>query len=403
MNHFVFVVCGDKEHTDKLNFSLKFLRHFSKADILVVTDTTRNENKIEHDRIIDIKTPEKFTHHQASIFLKTGLIKYLPDMHEDKFCYLDSDVVAVSSMVDEVFHFDPSPVLFARDHCPFNEFSPHAMNCGCLSQYKIIKAGFNNAMKAYFGDYEPGTTESIKNLNQLNSIFNKYKKQPVKHVLKILRYLLMRYLSPTKKIRLEEFTFHKHNKCWYNKAGKMISFDYRYHRTKLLNQKGIYYKNKNWYNLNDQNITPRKPECLHLQEYIAANYNINIHEKWNHWNGGVFLFDRHAKSFLNYWQKISIEEFQNKNTLTRDQFTLAISAWKFGLQNLKTLPVKFNFITEYANPDIRWSPAAGYTDDGFKTTFHPAFLHIYHHWGDTDWSIWQSVIKTGKENGIIAN
>ncbi|MFO7790945.1 MAG: heavy-metal-associated domain-containing protein [Bacteroidales bacterium] len=51
MKHFVFVVCGSRKYTDTLNFSLKFLRHFSHARIHVLTDTSHNEAIIEHDRI----------------------------------------------------------------------------------------------------------------------------------------------------------------------------------------------------------------------------------------------------------------------------------------------------------------------------------------------------------------
>ncbi|MGM0650481.1 MAG: hypothetical protein ACQES1_08250, partial [Bacteroidota bacterium] len=77
MNHFVFVVCGSKEHIDKLNFSLKFLKHFSNKNIIVVTDLSRNEAKINHDNILDVSTPEYYNNHKASIYLKTSLHKRL--------------------------------------------------------------------------------------------------------------------------------------------------------------------------------------------------------------------------------------------------------------------------------------------------------------------------------------
>ncbi len=401
MNHFVFVICGSKEHTDKLNFSLKFLRHFSNADIVVVTDTTRNENKIEHDRIIDIKTPEKFTHHQASIYLKTGLFKFISIKPNDTYCYLDSDIIAVSKACDQVFAHHKHPVSFAKDHNVFSSFSPYAMRCKCLSNYKKRKEEFNSAMKTYFDDYEPGTTESMKHLNALNAIFTRYKKHPLRHVLRILNYLVLRYIAPVKAIKLENYTFNKQNRCWYNEKGNMISFDYKYHRKKLYHQQGIFYKDGNWYNRYSDIITPQTPKCHHLQAYISHKYKVNIPQDWQHWNGGVFLFDRHAKSFMEYWHKISIVEFKCEETKTRDQATLAVSVWKFGLQHHITLPEKFNFIAEYANTDIKWCLEKGYTFDDYKSSFSPAFLHIYHHWGDKSWSIWQSVIQKGKENNII--
>jgi hypothetical protein len=46
MNKFVFVVCGGSEHIEELNFSLKFLRKYSKNEIIVLSDLKRNEIKI---------------------------------------------------------------------------------------------------------------------------------------------------------------------------------------------------------------------------------------------------------------------------------------------------------------------------------------------------------------------
>lgn len=88
MNCFVFVVCGSAEHISTLNLSLKFLRRYSAYPVLVVTDSSRNEIAIEHDNIIDVETPQQYSHHEASIFLKTGLHKFLPDINTNKYCYL---------------------------------------------------------------------------------------------------------------------------------------------------------------------------------------------------------------------------------------------------------------------------------------------------------------------------
>jgi hypothetical protein len=75
-NCFVYVVCGDKEHIDTLHYSLLFLKHFSSNKIIVLTDSSRNETPVIHDSIIDIKTPEKYNNHQASIYLKTGVNQF---------------------------------------------------------------------------------------------------------------------------------------------------------------------------------------------------------------------------------------------------------------------------------------------------------------------------------------
>ena len=65
-NKFVFVVCGAKEHIDTLHFSIRYLQHFSKNEIIVVTDSARNEIQVAYQNVVDVKTPENFTNHQAS-------------------------------------------------------------------------------------------------------------------------------------------------------------------------------------------------------------------------------------------------------------------------------------------------------------------------------------------------
>jgi hypothetical protein len=79
-NIFIYVVCGDREHIETLHFSLKYLKHFSKNEILVITDSSRNEIPIEYEKIVDVKTPLEFNNHQASIYLKTGIFKFVPNI-----------------------------------------------------------------------------------------------------------------------------------------------------------------------------------------------------------------------------------------------------------------------------------------------------------------------------------
>lgn len=98
---FVFVVCGDKEHIETLHFSLKSFRKNTKFPSIVITDSKRNEIPILHEHIIDISTPEHFDHHQASIFLKTSVHKYLPK--GGTYVYMDSDILAVGEHCDQIF------------------------------------------------------------------------------------------------------------------------------------------------------------------------------------------------------------------------------------------------------------------------------------------------------------
>ncbi|MEI6852208.1 MAG: hypothetical protein WCL06_05165, partial [Bacteroidota bacterium] len=191
-NVFVFVVCGADEHIATLNYSLNSLKRFSKNEILVVTDLLRNKINIEHDHIIDINTPQHFDHHQASIFLKTGIYKFL-DLN-DNYCYLDSDVIALSSHVDDIFQHQYGPVTFAADHCKINSFSPYAVNCGCYERKNKDQKAFIEAITRIIPDYKHDVIFHSEKGRELYRILNEIKENPLKNILLILNYLLARYI-----------------------------------------------------------------------------------------------------------------------------------------------------------------------------------------------------------------
>ncbi len=91
---FVYATCGAAAYIRMLHRSLEYLRPRTALPIIVVTDTRRNEIGIDHPTVIDVETPGRFSHHQASIFLKTGLHRVLPPHRE--YAYLDTDVIAAS-------------------------------------------------------------------------------------------------------------------------------------------------------------------------------------------------------------------------------------------------------------------------------------------------------------------
>lgn len=393
MNYFVFVVCGTKEHTDTLNFSLKFIRHFSRFPALVVTDARRNEAQIEHDHIIDIETPEHFDHHQASIYLKTNLHRILNIAENDIYCYLDSDIVAISDKINSIFDCFEAPVKFARDHCGFDEFSPHAMNCGCLEDVNRREQEYRPVDNFFRSRFFANTKLFSEDRKALDNQFETLKQFRVRSLVSSLRYLMLRYPAPVRQFRFGQFVFNKRERFWYNDKGEIIHIDYRYYARKLKRETGAHYnyKENKWLNRNDEDITPKIAECRHLRNHIFNKYGVDIPGNWNHWNGGVFLFNRKSFEFLDYWNKTSIEEFDDTATKTRDQGTLALSAWRFNLQNAPVLNKEYNFITEFKNDKIAYSPSKGFTYDGFVTSFNPYFLHIYHEWGHKGWSIWDYV------------
>ena len=401
MNCFVFVVCGSEEHVSTLNYSLKYLRHFTSEQILVVTDSSRNQIPIKHDNIIDIETPSHYNHHEASIYLKTGLHKFVPDIKNVTYCYLDSDIVAISENCNTIFKNTPSPIIFAKDHCPFSEFGPDAMNCNCKEKQLSDNSDFYKKLNSVFPKpINFDSPKKIEDKEKLDILFKELKSVKFKNISPALKYFISRYLLRTNKIRIGRYEFISSQKCWYNNLEEIIDFDFPYYEKKLKDI-GIYYRANNWFDEQGNNITPKTPKCKHLSEHIYKKFNIQIPANWRHWNGGVFLFNSKSIEFMDYWHKITLEEFEDSATKTRDQGTLAVSAWKFGLQDLKTLPVKFNFITEYANPNINWDSEKGYSYDNFNTVFNPVFLHIYHHWGDEGWNIWKSVLELGNKKNLL--
>jgi len=122
---FVYCVCGDR-HAKAVETSLRFLKRVSKADIIVVT---ARAGPIAHDQTLAVKMPEGLTDHQASILLKTTLPSLVGT--DGAACYLDSDQIAVSSDVDQVFTLYCPPVTFAADHRKLDDFSRYGVRCGC--------------------------------------------------------------------------------------------------------------------------------------------------------------------------------------------------------------------------------------------------------------------------------
>ena len=381
MNNFVFAVCGARVHIDELHFSIERLKRFSKNEIIVVTDSRRNEIPIIHENIIDVQTPDEFDNHQASIFLKTGLNKFLPSRHN--YCYLDSDVVCISEKVDDIFSKYKSPISFAEDSFPMKFFSPHAVNCQCIENHahrKEIIAKFKAKIEENTGNLNLDDEEIRKQTKDLAEVFAETKR----NFFRSFRYLILRYFPGIKEFSLGKYTFDRAKRCWKNEKGDIVELDFAYYKKKILPTLGE--NPSDW-----QNFILDVPQCNHLSEYLHKTYSVDIPGDWQHWNGGVFLFDDSSADFLNYWHEKTIAEFANPYTKTRDQGTLALTVWKFGLQNHPTLPREFNWIAEFADKNIDYKPDLGYTVDGFKTIAHPVLMHIYHHWGDESWSIWKSI------------
>lgn len=275
-NAFVFVVCGQR-HVDRLRITLKYLRHFSESDIIVVS---RTKLKIDCDQMVAVKVPSHLDDHRASIFLKTSLHKVLP-IGRRKFCYLDNDVIAVNRNVDKVFEHACKPISFAADHTTLREFGRFAVKCRCAAH-----------------------------------------------------------------------------------------------------------------------------ECEHLHSAIRNKFGVKITEiDWRQWNGGVFVFDRNSTEFMKLWHKYTLAIFSDPYWHTRDQGTLAATAWKLELQHHPVLPQGFNFIVDpfkfSGSPRSKRKPAnaAALTPDESYSIGsngspkpHPSFLHFINDGiGKSGWKNWDEV------------
>lgn len=131
----VFVVCGPELHVLTLATAVRHLRPLTDLEIWVVTDSSRNVRPIDVvgvDHVVDVRAPEHFDDHQASIWLKTGVHRHLP---AGEWCYLDSDIIAVRPGMEAVFDEPRGPVAFASDLTisanQVDRFSPWAMTCEC--------------------------------------------------------------------------------------------------------------------------------------------------------------------------------------------------------------------------------------------------------------------------------
>lgn len=386
---FVFVVCGADEHIDALHFSIKALQTHSSKKIIVVTDSHRNEKPITFPNVIDFKTPEIYNNHQASIFLKTNLHRILPQ--GSLYCYLDTDVVAVNKKVDAIFNHYISPVTFASDTCLLDQFSPFAVACNCSKQYAEWRDQVGKLLTTHKDvKREP---EIVEKKERLLKILQEKKKSKWRYFLLSLKFNLSKNT-----FKLDDDTFlDKKREYWHDKNGTPILYEKHIKTSFEIIESTTNYKYHNengrtWWTINGVNIFDCR--CNHLKEAVKRDFNIEIKkEDWQHWNGGVFLFDDSAFSFLETWHKLTITSFENSYWRTRDQGTLAATVWKFHLQEHYTLPIEFNFILNYNNPEIIYDGKFSFTFINYSKNVHPNFIHILNHWGDINWNLWNDISK----------
>ncbi len=384
---FVFVVCGSADHINTLNFSIKALKKFSRYPIIVITDSKRNATSIEHDYIIDVSTPVSYTHHEASIWLKTSLHKILPS--NKLYTYLDSDVIALNSNCNNIFTFFDPPITFALDHITASYFSPYAVHCSCIEKHYSDKKDFELAIKKatqhknFPANYSnPYYRILLRTLHEITLSKTAYFKFLIK-----LPFSLFKPVKISNEVKVSI-----HNKEW------IISEDYTYpiillHR-KAIRQNGysFSYQSRQWKKIDEKRLIQAN-ECTHLHEAIRKKFGIIIPANYQHWNGGVFLFDKSSADFMQQWHENTLSIFNDKYWKTRDQATLIVTAFQKGLEHHTTLPENFNFIADFYQTDIYPHPTRPSAFFKKSKIIEPSFIHIYHQWQNDEWDVWQRVLE----------
>lgn len=395
-NKFVFVVCGGREHIETLHTSLPYLQHFSKNEIIVVTDSARNEIPVQHNNIIDVRTPESFDNHQASIYLKVGLNKFVPPGFN--YCYLDTDIIALTPECDEVFNYKQGPITFAADHCRMPLFSPSAVKCPCLQQNKKDIAELEAAVEKYNPTEKDNDPVMLKKKQELIRKFEIMRTNKFSYFI-----IALRFLTTINTFKLDDDTYYKRwKKLWVDKDGRIIIRPADSMVKKVEANTKFRWDNsgKHWLTPDGKNIY--RLECNHLAEYIKNRFGIEVKDNnFQHWNGGVFLFDDSSADFLNAWFDKTMKIFTYPEWSTRDQGTLIATIWEFGLQNNPLLPQKFNFIADYNNHRVMVDAEGNFTDDAFKTKLQPALAHVYHNYGLKGWEVWDYIETVGRKLNLV--
>jgi hypothetical protein len=377
---YVFVVCGAAEHLDTLRVSYDLLRKKTKLPVYVVTDNRRNEYSIAYEATLDIATPAEMNHHQASIWLKTSLHKLLPA--GKTYVYLDTDILAIGEQTDKIFDEFIPPIRFAPDHCRMPQFSSYSVNCGCLDVLSAARNKVNEVLLQSDPLRAKADPQVTALQAELSAEIEKQKKRSGPGF--YLRYFLSWPVYTAGNFRLD-----RRKKIWSTKSGIPVM---RQVGMRTLARKA----DLRWKMLSNQLALPDgrniyKDECDHLAVRIREKFGITVTDKnWQHWNGGVFVFSDASQEFMDTWHAWTMEIFSDPQWKTRDQGTLIATAWNYGLQNHPPLDKKWNLIADYYNPQLNINERNEITLDG-KTWIQPELLHVYHHFGDTDWAFWNKI------------
>lgn len=376
---FVYAVCGAAKYLDELHYSIQALSvHCPGQRIIVVTDSSRNDYRIRYSDVIDIETPKELNNHEASIYLKTSLGKTLAT--GALYCYLDADVIALNADAKEIFEQFEDKVLFAADYRKLREFSPFAANCECVER-RAQKKQLLEILEAHDTD-QP---DNLPRKNELKQLLDELGRNLITKWLADIRFRLSGNV-----FRLNDsYFFYKDKKVWKDASGNTVMYDFDDIEEDLAAQLGLRYirETNTWLTQKGEDVISN--ECDHLVGLIKKKFGVSVTElNWQHWNGGVFLFDDSGREFLNSWHQKTIEIFGDDAWTTRDQGTLVATVWEFGLQNNRVLGPKWNYLPERDIETLVCDDGVSLQIDGQNHLVTPNFIHFYHHFNDAQFNLW---------------
>jgi len=361
---FVFAVCGNAGHIGLFHRAAERLARHTSHRVTVVTDPVRNETPIDHPDIVEVETDPALTGHQAAIFLKTSLHRHLPK--GNLYCYLDTDVLALSSECGAVFDAFCGPVTFARDIVPMDVFSRFAVNCGCTERLDAALKERERAVSRYeatlSGEYAALSDEigclTADNRATLTARVRSW----------------LRYHSAGENYRLtENLIQEKRTGRWMDRDGTYLDEKYDLNRF-IEKETGLRWDAASCDHVMQDGMPSGTYTCTHLHGLIGRHFGVDgIPPDWRHWNGGVFLFDDTSWEFMELWHRSTMSIMGDPGWKVRDQGTLAATAWKLGLQQHPCLDARFNRIVDLAAQQVVFGENGSVLIDGTKE--HPALLH----------------------------
>lgn len=193
------------------------------------------------------------------------------------------------------------------------------------------------------------------------------------------------------------FRYESEKRRWFDREGHFL-FEEDFVATKIQEKTGyILDRSTGTWSKGDLEIGEHI-ESDRLRECIDETFGVKVEEQnWQHWNGGVFLFSEKSCDFLKTWHLRCREIFNDPRWHTRDQGTLIATAWSSGLGEHPTFPMQYNFLADYYSDFIRYRGEFSFDLSGKQKDIQPSFLHIYHHFGDRSWNLWQDIEKLRQE------